>query len=264
MLEAFIITVGVACVCFWWLKGRQRKARRTACLATPLPDEARQILVRTSPIYSRLPTEFRERLEGYIQVFMAETNFEGCGGQEITDEVRITIAAQACILLLGRERPVYPKLRTVLVYPHTYVAGGEGGGARLGESWESGVVVLSWNSVKGGAANIHDGHNVTVHEFAHQLDQEDGSADGTPTLDSSTAYHSWVSHLSTEYADFLERVDSHRKTVVDQYGATNPAEFFATATEAFLEKPRQLQRRRPELYEELKAYYRMDPLTWEA
>ncbi len=254
----------------WLAVASGRRSRRRKLRAAPFPEAWREILMRNLPPYARLPPPLREQLHGYANVFLAEKYFEGCGGQEITDEVRVTIAAQACLLLIGREAKVYPKLRSVLVYPHTYVAGGQSRFAgpddapsvRLGESWQSGAVVLSWNSVKGGAANFDDGHNVTLHEFAHQLDQEDGAADGTPILESLSCYRSWAHSLSDEYQSFLKRVDAHRKTVLDEYGATNPAEFFAVASETFFEKPEPLMRKRPELYEALQHYYKVNPLDW--
>ena len=204
-----------------------------------------------------------------MQVFLSDKTFEGCGGLEITEEIRVTIAAQACMLLLGRETKVYPKLKTVLVYPHTYQGGQKGmfGGdngdsARLGESWDCGVVVLSWDSVKGGARNFEDGHNVTFHEFAHQLDQEDGAADGAPILRERTAYATWAHVFNHEYKALVGLTRRGKKDTMDRYGATNPAEFFAVATETFFEKPRQLKAKHPELYEELQYYYKVDPLDW--
>jgi Mlc titration factor MtfA (ptsG expression regulator) len=251
--------VGIGGVILFLVKS-QKAARFKRLMSAPFSDSWQKIIEKNIPLYLHLPQELQEKLHGYINVFLAEKKFEGCGGQEITDEVRVTIAAQACLLLIGRgESHCYPKLYSILVYPHTYVAAGRGdfGGdipsARLGESWQTGVVVLSWNSVKGGAVNFHDGQNVTLHEFAHQLDQEDGDADGTPILDGISGYKSWAHTFGDEYKEFLERVEKHKKTVIDEYGATNPAEYFATATEAFFEKPDQLHARCPELYNEIKS-----------
>jgi len=264
----FIIFIAVLGGMIWLIAVGTRKARVKALMNAPFPVEWSDIL-NLQP-YSALPAELLERLHGYINVFLGTKNFEGCGGQEITDEVRVTIAAQACLLLIGRDTKCYPKLRSVLVYPHTYVATGRGsfGGddvpsVRLGESWQSGAVVLSWNSVKGGAVNFDDGQNVTIHEFAHQLDQEDGAADGTPILGGITRYSSWAHTFGDGFSTFLARVEKHKKTVIDEYGATNPAEFFATATEAFFEKPDQLNDKCPEMYQELKQYYNLDPMEWE-
>jgi Mlc titration factor MtfA (ptsG expression regulator) len=135
---------------------------------------------------------------------------------------------------------------------------------RLGESWGSGTVVLSWDHVKGGAMNFRDGHNVAIHEFAHQLDQEDGVSDGTPCLENRSAYSEWARVLSRDYETLRDKAGKGRKSVMDKYGATNPAEFFAVATETFFEKPRQLHKKHPDLYEELREYYRVNPLCWSA
>ncbi|QHI68855.1 M90 family metallopeptidase [Tichowtungia aerotolerans] len=249
---------------------RQGKLRRVRTLrATPPPETWQPILERNFTVVARLAEEQRRQLFGYMQVFLDRIRFEGCGGQEITEEVKITITAQACLLLVGREQKVYPKLKTVLVYPHTYQSGqrgmfgGDNGqGTRLGESWGCGVVVLSWNSVLGGAHNLEDGHNVTMHEFAHQLDQVDGAADGAPILGSRSAYVSWAKVLSADYDRLRRETARGKRDVLDSYGATNPGEFFAVATETFFEKPRQLQKNHPELFEELHAYYKVNPLDW--
>jgi Mlc titration factor MtfA (ptsG expression regulator) len=262
MVGALAVAAGVAA---WAWRGAMRNARRREWLAAPFPDAWAAILETTLPPYPALSNDERRRLHGTINVFLGEKHFEGCGGLELTDEMRVTIAAQACMLLLNRPAPVYPKLRTVLVYPSTYVADREDGGTsvRLGESWNLGVVVLAWNSVKGGAANFSDGHNVTLHEFAHQLDQEDGAGDGAPILETRSAYRTWAEVLTREYRALRKQVSKGRRTVMDRYGATNPAEFFAVATETFFEKPRQLQKKHPELYDELKGYYHTDPLAWD-
>ncbi len=269
-MESAVILVVITVPVVLLVVVMNRRARRRRLMLAPFPDAWSEILNRNLPPYTQLPPELKAQLHGYMNIFLAEKNFEGCGGQEISDEVRVTIAAQACLLLIGRRSTCYPKLRSVLVYPHTYVAGGKSGlggageppSVRLGESWQSGAVVLSWNSVKGGAANFDDGLNVTLHEFAHQLDQEDGAADGTPILENLSSYRSWAHSLSGEYRSFLKRVKSRRKTVLDKYGATNPAEFFAVASETFFEKPEQLLRKRPDLYKELQHYYKVDPLDW--
>lgn len=246
-----------------------KKRRRERLRAAPFPAEWREIIERNVPLYGRLDEADREELLGHIQVFLAEKHFEGCGGLELTDEIRLTIAAQACLLLLHRETDDYRRLVTILVYPSAYVAKGieslgggfvlEGMQGRLGEAWTDGVVVLSWDDVRGGAADIRDGHNVVLHEFAHQLDQEDGAADGAPILARRSLYVAWARVLGTEYEQLRQDKTRHRKTVLDKYGATNPAEFFAVATECFFEKPAQLKKKHPELYQELTEYYRQDP-----
>jgi Mlc titration factor MtfA (ptsG expression regulator) len=228
-------------------------------LASPAPDRWRPALDKTLPMVGRLSSEHWNQLAGLMQIFLAEKKFEGCGGLEVTETMKITVAAQACMLLIGREIKVYPKLKTILLYPHTYT---DGETARLGESWNTGVVVLSWNSVAGGARNFQDGHNVTFHEFAHQLDQEDGAADGVPILGETNAYQTWARVFSFEYEDLVEKTKRGKKDVMYEYGASNPAEFFAVATETFFEKPRQMKNKHPELFEKLRGYYKVDPTEW--
>ncbi len=249
---------------FDFFKDRRRERVR----AEPFPEEWRAILERGFPLYARLSPEDRSELEGHVQVFLEEKSFEGAGGLEMTDEVRVTVAAQACVLLLHRDTDYYPRMRSVVVYPRAYLAehrseeGGlvtEGHSVRLGESWSSGAVVLSWGDVRAGARDLRDGHNVVFHEFAHQLDLEDGGVDGVPELEGGSAYRAWARVFSEEYLELRADAKKGRRSVLDDYGATNPAEFFAVATEAFFEKPGALRRKHPELYAELAAFYRQEP-----
>jgi len=255
-----------------------KRRRREQLKAQPFPTAWQDILRRRFPFYERLEADDREALEDLIQVFLGEKVFEGCGGQEITDEVRVLIAAQACFLLLNRETDCYPKLKSVLVYPSAYFADADGrhGGqevqhesqGRLGESWDAGVVVLAWDATVAGAANVFDGKNLVYHEFAHQLDQEDGVADGAPTLKTESwgerrgRYLAWARIMGEEYRGLQDAIEKGRKTVIDEYGGSHPAEFFAVATECFFEKPRQLRKNHPALYEELKKFYQQDPETY--
>jgi Mlc titration factor MtfA (ptsG expression regulator) len=270
-MNALLTMLVAAClVCFLLLlKLAWRRHERNRLLSSPPPGSWLPILERNLPVIGRLSDGQRRRLFAKMQVFLAEKRFEGCGGQEITEEIRVTVAAQACMLLLGRDARIYPRLKTILIYPHTYKSGqkgmfgsGNGESVRLGESWDFGVVVLSWNSVVGGARNFEDGHNVAFHEFAHQLDQEDGAADGAPVLDERSAYAAWAQVFNREYKALVKRSRRGKQDVMDRYGATNPAEFFAVATETFFEKPQQMNEKHPELFEELKAYYRVDPTDW--
>ncbi len=265
-----ILVVGLV-PAFFIVKRISRHARRKRLFAAPFPEEYKQIVRSNVPLYSRLPDSLKEQLHGLVNVFIAEKNFEGCGGLELTNEIKVTIAAQACILLLNRRTKYFPKLGTILVYPHTYVAKTvssngtitiDGQSVRLGESWQHGPVVLAWDSVKGGTLNITDASNVVLHEFAHQLDQEDGTADGAPILERRSRYATWARVLSNEYEVLQKKKRKHRRSVLDKYGATNPAEFFAVATETFFEKPRQMEKKHPELYDELRNYYKLDPAKW--
>jgi len=235
-------------------------------------DEWKDLLVVNVPLYSRLPGDLKRRLHERIARFIESTRFEGCNGLELNDGMVLTVAAQASMLVLYREGEPYPDLRTVYLYPTTfssvqkqrdaYGIVTEGEVHRLGESWETGTVILAWDSVEQGARNIHDARNVTFHEFAHQLDHEDGATDGAPGLPSREAYRSWARVFRDNYAEYLKKVAAGKRTLIDEYGATNPAEFFAVATETFFEKPRQLFRKRPDLYGELKAFYGVDPQEW--
>lgn len=246
------------------------KRRREKLRAEHFPDEWRAILKRNVPYTKLLDDDEHKELEGLIQVFLAEKSFEGCAGLELTDEIRVTIAAQASLLLLGRDVEPYPGIDVILVYPSAYRAkalqaeGGviiEGEQARLGEASTRGILVLSWDDVVRGAADVRDGHNVVIHEFAHALDHEDGASDGAPPMSRRANYAPWARVLSTEYDKLVDAEDRRKKTIIDKYGATNPAEFFAVITETFFEKPLQMQQKHPELYEQLKAYYRQDPVS---
>jgi Mlc titration factor MtfA (ptsG expression regulator) len=244
-----------------------KKARRKKLGAQPIPDAWRSIVEKNVPYAAMLQADDRHELEGLVQIFLAEKRFEGCGGLIVTDEMRVTIAAQACLLLLHRQNDMYPGLDTILIYPHPYRAHEErrmgaviveSDGARLGESWTRGVVVLAWDHVRA-ATHPADGHNLVLHEFAHQLDAEAGSMDGAPALTGSSRYEAWARVLGAEYAALAERLRQGRAGDIDPYGSTSPAEFFAVVTEMFFEKPVQLAGRHKELYAELVAFYRQDP-----
>ena len=234
----------------------------------PIPDSWYGVVEHDVPLARWLSAEERERLLRLVQVFLTEKHFEGCGGLIVTEEMKIRIAAEACLLLLNLEGPCYPSLRTVLVYPRGFVpkfAGSPGTGeiarapvALIGESWGDGVVVISWDDAVRGARNPADGENVVLHEFAHQLDAEDGVTDGAPLL-APSALRTWGGVLSAEYERLRQDAAHDRPSALDSYGASNRAEFFAVATETFFEKPDQLEREHPELYGQLQQFYRQDP-----
>ncbi len=254
---------------FFGITERRRKKLRSR----PFPSVWREFIQKNVPYYTILQEKDRRELEGHIQVFIAEKNFEGCGGLKMTDEIKVTIAAQACILLLHREPHYYPGLYSILVYPQAFVVTGyeelatgyrlKTNQVHLGESWRQGALILSWDDVRSGAADIHDGHNVVFHEFAHQLDTEDGRADGAPILERRSMYVAWARILSREFEKLREDKRRGRPSLLNQYGATNAAEFFAVATEYFFEKPHQMLSKHPELYDELKAFYQQDPVNFQ-
>ena len=248
-----------------------RRWRHQSLLNKPFPENWLAIVQSRLPIYGALSQQEQSQLLQRIKFFLDGKKFYGCAGLEITDEIRVAIAAEACLLLLNKNRPIYPKLTAILVYPTAFrvdreqhqndgtVASGSQG--MLGESWNNGRVVLSWDDVEKGARDFTDGHNVVLHEFAHQLDAESGSTNGAPPL-RRNSYQSWARIFSENFEDLDARTSTGLKTVMDDYGTTNPAEFFAVATETFFEKPHQLSKHRPELYEELKTYYQLDPRQW--
>ncbi|MBE9053146.1 zinc-dependent peptidase [Nostocales cyanobacterium LEGE 11386] len=230
------------------------------------------IIENNLPIYLYLSPDERRRLQGHIQVFLTEKQFIGCQGLQVTEEMRLTIAAVACLLLLNERGKYFPKLRSILIYPGTYFVNQtvavdnyileERRDARLGESWTKDQVILSWKQVQQDTQNWRDGHNVVLHEFAHQLDQEDGKAEGVPILQRQSDYVIWSRVMTTEYQKLGHDIQQGVKTVIDGYGATNPAEFFAVATETFFEKPQQLLRKHSALYELLQGYYQVEPMEW--
>jgi Mlc titration factor MtfA (ptsG expression regulator) len=251
------------------------KSRRRARLrAQPAPREWREILERNLPVFTRLSAPDQAELLGHTQVFLAEKHFEGAGGLELTDEIRVTIAGQACLLLLHRDADYYPELISIIVYPSGYTAhedrpigGGiweEGGEDRLGHTGRRlGALVLAWDAVRHGTAAPTDGENLVLHEFAHQLDFENQSSDGTPALDTRGDYLGWARVMGAEFRALRNASDAGLPTLLDQYGATNPSEFFAVATEVFFERPRALKARHPALYSQLQRFYRQDPTTYE-
>ena len=189
----------------------------------------------------------------------------------LTDEIKLTIAGQACLLLLHRETDIYPNVDAIVVYPSAYrVPTEQHDGAvvleedqtRLGESWQRGLVVLAWDHVLSGAAEPRDGQNVVLHEFAHQLDGESGDMNGTPELARTRTLHVLGARFGDEFEELSQRLHAGRSSDIDPYGATNPAEFFAVLTEMFFEKPRALKRRHAELYAELAEFYKQDPAEY--
>ena len=246
--------------------------RRKRVRARPFPAAWREILDRRVPYYRLLPPDLQHQLEKHIRVFVAEKPFIGCAGLAISDEVRVTIAAQACLLILNRRTDYYPSLRQILVYPGAFIVErlrAEPSGvlqehrhALSGESWTQGQVVISWEDALEGAAVVDDGRNVVIHEFAHQLDQQKGYANGAPWLGGRDRYARWSQVMSEEFARLQEHALIQQPSLLSYYGATNPAEFFAVVSEVFFEQPREMAAMHPALYEELRAFYRVDPSSW--
>ena len=270
-MEALVtVSLIVAALLLAWALPRWRLRR---ALARPLDAAALATLERNVAQYRGMDAGQRARLERLVRRFLHEKTFVGCAGLELTDEMRVTIAGQACLLLLGtRGDAAYPSLHSVLVYPGAFLVPrrqvDEAGVVTeerqdlLGESWGDGRVILSWDHVRRADNEEPPSHNVVLHEFAHQLDSESGSTNGAPYLGSAERYRSWSAVLSRDFAALRHDAWFGRQGVLDHYGATNPAEFFAVATEAFFEQPHRLAERHPALYEEFLKYYRVDPRAW--
>jgi len=240
-----------------------------------LSEPLREILREHFPRYEAIPTLLRGDYEGIVNVLMHWKRFVPCGGlEEVTETQKLLICAQAALPIVAMpNHKFYPRLKSILVYPGAFrdrgrrrwgISEEESNSVRLGESWQTGSVILSWDSVVAGAANDDDGMNVVIHEFAHQLDQVDGAGDGIPILKSREAYKRWVKVFYRNYEKLVEEVESGKggRTFLDPYGATNPAEFFAVSSETFFEEARDLKIEHPDLYAELSSYYHQDPASW--
>jgi Mlc titration factor MtfA (ptsG expression regulator) len=247
-----------------------RQRRRRKILARPFPPAWLPYLSANVPYYRLLSAAEQAKLRDLVRIFVAERRFEACGGLEMTDEVKVTIAAQACLMALGLEDGCYDRVTSILVYPHGYLArnhgphlgGGvvlEGTSGLLGEAHYRGPVILSWDEVLADGRHPEEGRNLVFHEFAHQLDMLDGVVNGTPPLKSSEQRRKWRQVMTAEYERLIAESEHGRATLLDQYGTTNEGEFFAVATECFFNRPTAMIRRHPRLYELFREYYRQDP-----
>jgi len=251
-----------------WFRDHHRSELR----ARPFPIEWDAIVQANVPHFTLLDAVERAELLAITQVFLEEKQWEGCGGLELTDEIRITISVQACLLQLGLPHDYYRNVKSILIYPSTVLIPEhhpgvfervdcpiEGSTPILGQAFCSGPVILVWDAVLRGARHPEQGHNVVYHEFAHKLDMLDGAADGTPPLADSAQLAEWVAVCTREFHRLRQLAEQGHTTFLDAYGTKNEAEFFAVATEEFFDRPRQLKQHAPDLYHVLCAYYRQDP-----
>lgn len=251
-----------------WLK----KRARTKLTAAPFPESWRSILRANCSHYTRLTEPQQRKLEDDLRILIAEKNWEGCAGLRMTEEIQVTIAAQVALLILSFADNYFDLIQSILVYPFAYSApestflgaGVElvGASAREGEAWYRGPVILSWDDALAGARGEDHGRNLVLHEFAHQLDMQNSRhADGVPPLDSREQRREWQSVMSREMNQLADHCRSGGPTVLDCYGTTHPAEFFAVATESFFEDSLRLKQFHPALYRILRNYYRQDPAS---
>ncbi|WP_256870947.1 zinc-dependent peptidase [Shewanella sp. Scap07] len=272
MMIALIFLLSTVAIA-WVATSQVRLTHRRQRIANkPFPRQWRKILQTKVPYYRHLPADLQLQLKKHIQIFLDEKAFVGCDGMVINDEIRLTIASQACLLLLNRPTNYYPKLRKILVYPSPFIVSNQmvaqGGVVSeqqrvlAGESWETGTVILSWQTTQKDTANPCDGSNVVLHEFAHQLDQETGPANGAPQLDNTEDYQQWSQVLANEFERLQNAAHSHEYSLFSYYGATNPAEFFAVITEVFFERPHALFAEHRHLYLQLSHFFKLDPVNW--
>jgi len=256
-----------------WIVGRPLIAarRRAALRSRSLDDEQRELLRHNWPGYRRLPAALAARLDELTAVFLGEKEFVGCRGLVVTPLMRLVIAAQACLLVLAHGRLIYDRLRSVLVYPSQFVVpeqwqdedGVVTDDERVlaGQAWDVSRILLSWEDVRESGRG-GDAYNVVIHEFAHYLDHETGGADGASWLGAFAQRRRWSAILQREFESLQAAVDGNAETFLDPYGAEDIAEFFAVASEAFFEQPRDFADERPVLYRALCDYYRLDPAAW--
>ncbi len=252
---------------FGWLTERRRKR----LLETPFPAAWIDILERNVAAYKLLDDAEQKHLRDLVHVFIAEKHWEGCGGLELDDEIRVTIAGTGCQLLLGRSHDLFAEVESIVVYPSAVLVPEQARsmfdpGARpaaadtpvLGVAHRGGAVVLAWDSALRGARDPRDGHNVVIHELAHKIDFLDGAADGTPPLPSGSARRQWIAAFAPAYLAHKERAERGQRSFLDDYAITNEAEYFAVATEAFFEQPKALARELPDVYAALCQFYSLD------
>jgi Mlc titration factor MtfA (ptsG expression regulator) len=274
LLLVFLVAIALG-VAAWFVAGEAwwRRHRRSALARQPFPPHWQDWLRTRTSIYARVPPELRTRLHELVRIFVGEKTFVGCNGLVVTEEMRVVIAAYACLLVVNRpdvpRSHFYDDLFSILVYPtpfivpHTQRDGhgvvSEGHRVLSGQAWDSRRIIVSWQDIEDGLAT---GHNVVLHEFAHYLDMEDETMDGAPGLGSARAYREWSKVFWEEYDRLRAALMAGQPTFLDPYAATAPAEFFAVVTEAFFEKSRELELQHAGLYEQLRRYYRVDPARW--
>ncbi len=269
--DYIVIGVLILLMLVWGLFKFKRAAQVKGLMTRNLGKQWRRYLRRHVVLYRDLPPRYYKQLHGYMNVFLYDKRFVGCEGLQINDEIRLTIAAQACILLLHHENEGYPEFHSVMVYPSAYYVDEkvtEGGvvsankSLRVGESWQSGIVVLSWDEVLNNSQGEPPGHNVVIHEFAHRLDQQNSATEGVPLLDSAALYERWARILGGEYNALVDKLAQGEETVIDSYGATSPAEFFAVVSEMYFAAPKLLETNHLPLYLQLNEFYQLDPARW--
>jgi Mlc titration factor MtfA (ptsG expression regulator) len=239
-----------------------RRWRIRQILRQPLSPERARWLSEHVAAYSSLEPPMRRRLEQIALVMIQRCHWEGCEGLAVTDQMRTLVAGHAAVMLLGAHDYYFDSVTAILVYPGVIRRSHEGRQSpTVGEAWANGGVVLSWPEVEGIGRGSR-GHNVVIHEFAHHLDGSDGEMGGSIPFSSSNDQTLWQRVATQEYERLVDDVHHRRRTVLDPYGATNEAEFFAVSSESFFEQPHLMCQHHTELFELLVRFYQMDPRAW--
>lgn len=249
---------------FW-----HRHKNREELLAEPFPEAWESLLQRNLALFGLLSATEQAKARKIVQVMVPEKNWEGCNGLEVTDEMKVTIAAQASLMLLGMEHDYFSRVPTILVYPSGFHVPADrwqqesgGGMDASGQAVYRGPVILAWDEAIAEGRDPRFGSNVVIHEFAHQLDYLDGYMDGTPELpDRATAEH-WEQVIASEYKSHLRDLRLGHRTLLGEYAGTNRTEFFAVVCERFFTVPMHLRRAHPDMYELLTGFFHLDPTLW--
>jgi Mlc titration factor MtfA (ptsG expression regulator) len=266
-IRVALVVGAVALVLLAFVFMRWHRARRLSrTFNEPFSREWRAILERSIPLYRRMPHNLRRRLEPVVRAFLARIEFIGCQGLQVTDEMRLVVATQACLLIVENDANAYMGLHSVLLYPDEFVvqesdqdeAGvvTEGESVLSGQTFDTARIILSWRDVLE-SGEEGEAYNVVLHEFAHYLDHSIDSA-----LTERGHVSSWHETLEREYDALCDAVERGDETVIDPYGAEHLAEFFAVATETFFEQPKLMREAHPRLYDELRRFYSLDPASW--
>jgi Mlc titration factor MtfA (ptsG expression regulator) len=264
ILALLIVVLGIAGR-RWW-----KKQRRDQLLTEKLSSEQIEIIRDQVPLLQKLPANLLDQLSGKINLFLDQADFIGCNGLEVTDEMRLSIAAQACLIVVNSDA-WYENLSTILIYPGAFKSKqqkqfghivSDVEQVRIGESWSRGPVILSWHHVQDGAFGYEDGTNVVLHEFAHQLDDRSGHTNGIPILSEGQTFNDWERDFVDAYKRHVNSVERGLETVIDPYGAEGYEEFFAVAVEAFFELPSALENSEPSIYNQLSLLLNLDPVRW--
>jgi len=273
-MESLVVPVAAAILLLGlligWVLVRRWRPSVPRHVPADVPTTWRPIIEQSVPLARKLTGDEWSRLLWLVGGFVREKSFEGVDGLTVTEEMKVIVAAQACLLLLHLDMGPFPRVRSIILYPGTFVPKAplldrhvrvepeHERAPLLGEALR-GVIVLSWESVQQHLAESRDGHNVVLHEFAHELDLEDGYVDGIPLLEAPSSTRVWARVLRERFEELQRKTRNGEADLLNAYGASNRAEFFAVATELFFERPVEMRERYPDLYRELLGFYRQDP-----